>query len=175
MSFPPPTLVSRSGRLTLVPPSRENDSFVAALRSHPDTRCHIPSFLAVFTEDDARALRLKRADDPTRITFHIHLSKSAGAFVGTASITHIDTTRKSCDIGILVSAEYARGGYATEAIHALLEYIFEERKWHRVAFSTAVSNIAMRGWLDMAGTIHEGTLRGAWPLAHGDGFLDVCL
>ncbi|KAJ7858718.1 acyl-CoA N-acyltransferase, partial [Mycena leptocephala] len=173
------TLPSRSGRIVLVRPGDEDDAAVAALRSHPETRRYLPFLPEHFSVEDAHAHRLARAADETRVSFSIHLAnplsaKSHTKFVGSAGITHINTEFKSCEIGILISPESARGGLATDALYTVLAYVFEERKFHRAAFVTAVDNVGMRGWLDKAGATLEGIMRGIFLDGKG-GWMDMCL
>ncbi|KAJ6478710.1 acyl-CoA N-acyltransferase [Mycena vitilis] len=171
------TLPSRSGRIVLVPPQDEHDVAVAALRSHPETRRYLPFLPAHVSVEQARAHRLKRAAEETRISFYIHLSSPLSdnsTFVGNAAISHIDTASRSCHIGIIIDPGFARGGLATDTLHAVLAYVFEERKFHRAVFITAKENIGMRGWLDMAGATLEATQREGWPDGKG-GYIDRCV
>ncbi|KAF8162401.1 acyl-CoA N-acyltransferase [Mycena galopus ATCC 62051] len=173
----PDTLPSQFGRIVLVSPREENDSAVVALRSHPETLRHL-GFLRghVSTVEEARAHRIARAADETRVSFHIHLTGGTDSttFGGTVSLSHIDTQFNSCEVGILVSPAYFRSGLGTDALYTILVYAFETRKFHRVGFVTAVDNVGMRGWLDKAGVVLEGTKRDGWTDGSG-GYTDVCL
>ncbi|KAJ7247892.1 acyl-CoA N-acyltransferase, partial [Mycena haematopus] len=94
--------------------------------------------------------------------------------VGTVGISHIVPVFNSCEVGIIISPDYHRGGLATDALYTLLAYVFEEKKFHRAGFVTAANNVGMRGWLDKAGATLEGTLREAWSDGNG-GFTDVSM
>lgn len=170
------TLPSRSGRIALVPPKEEDDAAVAALRSHPETRRYLPFFPDRVSTEDARALRLARAGDQTRIPFNIHAltAHSPAKFIGMAGITHINSEFKSCEIGILISPDSFRAGFATEALYTVLAYAFEELHFHRAAFHTGVDNAGMRGWLQKAGATLETIQRGSWSDGLG-GYTDTCL
>jgi len=173
-------LPSKSGRLSLIPPSETDDAFVSSLRSRPETRRYLRYFPEHFSVADARARRLSREPDSTLVDFHIHaLNPSADAtstFVGTTGIFRIDTEYgNACEVGILISPEYFRGGLATEALHRVLVYVFEERKLHRAEFTTGADNLAMRGWLEEAGATLEGTKRDAWSDPVTGGYSDVCV
>ncbi|KAJ7725600.1 acyl-CoA N-acyltransferase [Mycena olivaceomarginata] len=166
----PDILPSLSGRTVLVRPREEDDSAVAALRSNIETRRYLPFLPEHVSVEDARAQRLARAADATRIPFNIHLSNSdldSTTFVGTF---------KSCEIGILIRPECVRGGLATDALHTVLAYAFEKReeKFHRVAFVTAVDNVGMRGWLDKAGATLEGIQRESRSDGMG-GYMSMCV
>ncbi|KAJ7167742.1 acyl-CoA N-acyltransferase [Mycena filopes] len=187
-------ITSKSGRIILVPPvSDEDDGFVAELRAHPETRRYLRYFPERVSVADARARRLSRASDPTLVDFHIHNVNSArdglrvdkGAvaapahtFVGTTGIFHVELEYGSaCEVGILISPEYFRGGLATDALYTVLVYVFEERKFNRAEFNTGADNAAMRGWLenaDKVGVTFEGTRRGYWG-TEADGYDDVCM
>ncbi|KAF7360222.1 Ribosomal-protein-alanine acetyltransferase [Mycena venus] len=175
----PAALPSQSGRTVLVRPQEEDDAAVAALRSHPETRRYLPFLPEHFSVEDAHAQRLARAADETRIPFHIHLStppdsESPTKFVGIVGITHIDAEFRSCEIGILIRPDCVRGGLATDALATLLAYAFEEKKFHRVVFVTAVHNVGMRGWLDKAGATLEVIQRESCSDGMG-GYIDMCV
>ncbi|KAJ7634654.1 acyl-CoA N-acyltransferase [Roridomyces roridus] len=171
-------LPSTSGRLELAPPEEKNDVAVAALRSHPETRRHLPFFPTHLSAEEARVHRLSRVADPTRIDFHILLraepsDSSATKFVGMTSISHIEIDTNSCEIGIIVSPDSFREGIATEALYTVLAYAFDERKFYRAAFLTAADNAGMRGWLDKAGATLETLQRSRWYYSEGK-FTETC-
>ncbi|KAF8214134.1 acyl-CoA N-acyltransferase [Mycena galopus ATCC 62051] len=170
-------LPSKSGRLTLVPPSETDDGFVSALRCRPETRRYLRYFPELFSIADSRTRRLSREPDSTLVDFHIHLlnSDAKSTFIGTTGIFNIHTEHKACEVGILISPDFFRGGLATEALHAVLVYVFEERKLHRAEFTTGVDNLAMRGWLEGAGATLEATQRDAWSDPETGGYTDVCV
>ncbi|KAJ7130967.1 acyl-CoA N-acyltransferase [Mycena filopes] len=183
-------ITSKSGRIILVPPaSDEDDGFVAELRAHPETRRYLRYFPERVSVADARARRLSRASDPTLVDFHIYnvnpardglrvdkgaVAAPAHTFVGTTGIFHVELEYGSaCEVGILISPEYFRGGLATDALYTVLVYVFEERKFNRAEFNTGADNAAMRGWLENAGAALEGTQRQLW-VDPGVGYTDVC-
>ncbi|KAJ7462078.1 acyl-CoA N-acyltransferase [Mycena latifolia] len=173
-------LPSKSGRVTLIPPPESDDACVAALRCHPETRRYLRYFPEHFSVADARARRLARESDPTLVDFHIHTlnppADALSSFVGSTGIFRIDTEYGStCEVGILISPAYFRGGLATDALYTVLTYVFEERKIHRAEFQTGADNLAMRGWLEKAGATLEGTKRGVWSDPVTGGYTDVCI
>ncbi|KAJ7098659.1 acyl-CoA N-acyltransferase [Mycena belliarum] len=169
---------SKSGRLTLTPPSESDDASVAALRCHPGTRRFLRFFPESYSASDARARRLAREADTTLIDFHIHTLRppeGESTFAGTTGIFNIDTVYgQTCEVGILVHPAYFRGGLATDALYTVLAYVFHERKFHRAEFQTGADNVAMRGWLEKAGATLEGTKRSVWTDPTTGGYTDVC-
>jgi len=170
------SLPSKSGRILLVPPSEADDASVAQLRCHPETRRYIRFFPDHVSVEESKTRRLARAADPALLDFNIHalIPGTPPKFVGTTGIFRIDEMSKSCEIGILISPDSFRGGIATDALHTVLAYAFEQRKLHRAVFFTGVDNVGMRGWLDKAGAFLEGVNRESWSDGNG-GFTDVCL
>ncbi|KAF8186869.1 hypothetical protein K438DRAFT_1835165 [Mycena galopus ATCC 62051] len=138
----PGLIPSLSGRTILVRPGEEEDSAVAALRSHPEIRRYLPWRPAHFSVEEARKLRIhekqtKHGSPSTSTYLPTELPPlSKTKFAGMASITHMIPEFKSCEMGILVSPECFRGGFITSA-----------------------NNVGMRGWLDKAGATLEGTTR----------------
>nr|GAT47816.1 predicted protein [Mycena chlorophos] len=168
------TLTTRSGRIELRPPSAEYDAAVVLMRSHPFALRYLPNSPLTNTIEDVRALRLAILSDKNRIQFQIVTTDTTHDLVGSATLHRIDRARRSCDVGIMLREEYSRGGYATDALHAMMKHAFEEEKMHRVSFHTSDRNAPMRGWLEMAGAKLEGVLREAWPVGDAD-FMDCCI
>ncbi|KAF8186861.1 acyl-CoA N-acyltransferase, partial [Mycena galopus ATCC 62051] len=168
-------LPSQSGRILLVRPREEDDAAIAALRSHPETLRYIP-FREGISLEEARALRIARDADETRVSFHIHLTGGTDSTTlgGRLGLSHIDKQFKSCEVGIMINPDYFRGGLATDALYTILTYAFETMKLHRAGFVTAANNIRMRGWLDKAGVVLEGTKRDGWTDGNG-GYTDLAL
>ncbi|KAJ7068835.1 acyl-CoA N-acyltransferase [Mycena amicta] len=169
-------LVSKSGRVLLVPPTEADDEHVAALRSLPQTRQFLQFLPPKFTAAEASARRLAREPHTSLVDFHIHTSD--GTLVGTTGYFGVEPTRgssRSCEVGILIAPAYMRSGLATEALHTLLEYVFETRGFHRAEFQTRSDNAAMRGWLERAGAVLEGTRRQVWTDLETGAFSDLCV
>ncbi|KAJ6517534.1 acyl-CoA N-acyltransferase [Mycena vitilis] len=170
------TLTSLSGRVLLVPPTPSDDASMAALRSHPETRRYVPFFPEICTLEDARERRLSREPNAAIVDFSIYAVTpgSSPKFVGSTGIYGIDEVFKSCDAGVGICADSFRCGYATDALHRVLAYAFEERELHRVEFQTTWDNVRMRSWFEQFGATMEGTLRDGWPDGKG-GYTDACL
>ncbi|KAF7302229.1 Ribosomal-protein-alanine acetyltransferase [Mycena indigotica] len=168
------TINSKSGRVSLVPPNEADDPYVSVLRSHPDTRRYLRFLPDTVDLAAATQRRLSRQADPSLVDFHIHTTN--GEFVGTTGIFRIDTDYgNSCEVGILIMPERARGGLATDALYTVLEYVFETRQMNRAEFQTGVDNVPMRGWLERAGAALERTRRAVWTDPATGKYSDVCI
>ncbi|CAK5263147.1 unnamed protein product [Mycena citricolor] len=173
------TIPSKTGRTALVPPSEADDEFTAVLRSHSDTKKYLRFWPDETTTADARTRRLSRHPDPSLVDFNVYAQDPTtglySVFAGTTGIFAIDDNGRSCEVGILISPDLFRGGFATDALHTVLVYAFEERMLHRAQFQTSVDNPGMRGWLEKAGAVLEGTRRAAWSDIKSGGYTDVCV
>jgi RimJ/RimL family protein N-acetyltransferase len=171
------TLVSQTGRVKLVPPNSDEDAAVAELRSHPENMRYLRFLPSQISVNDARLRREQNAEDPAVMEWYIHVVGSDGIsskFIGSAILFKIDIMHNSCEAGLIVSHEWHRGGYATEALRLTLGYAFDERKFHRVTFETSEKNEAMKGWLENAlGATLEATRRDAWRENDGK-YTNVC-
>ncbi|KAF7360221.1 Acyl-CoA N-acyltransferase [Mycena venus] len=170
------SLTSLSGRVRLAPPSESDDAFFATVRCHPETRRYLPFFPAHCTPDDARARRLSREPNKAIVDFSIYALTpgSPPKYAGNTTLFNIDETFKTGETGACISPELFGQGIATDALHTVLTYAFEERKLHRVVFQTAAYNVRMRSWLERFGATLEGTLREGWADGEG-GYMDGCL
>jgi RimJ/RimL family protein N-acetyltransferase len=164
------SLSSPIGRLTLVPATAADDEAVAILRSHPTTLRYLEILPEHVSVEDVRKRRESRDEDETIVDF---LMKSQdGKLAGMCGLFHIEKDWDSCEVGILVSPDCHRGGYATEALYMVLKYAFEDRQFNRATFSTGLNNVGMRGWCEMAGATHESTWRQYWKNRDGS-YADV--
>jgi RimJ/RimL family protein N-acetyltransferase len=58
--------------------------------------------------------------------------RASGELVGDCGLHFVKDDLKQCEIGITVSRSHQRNGYASEAVHAALEYLFVGLSKHRV-------------------------------------------
>lgn len=169
------TLISITGRVKLVPPEPADDEAVSILRSHPITRRYLQFLPPHISVEEIRARRESRENDPRILDFHVHVINEDGTtkFMGMSGIFNIDESNDSCEAGILIDPNTHRGGLATETLHTLLSWAFEERRFHRVTFETGVDNVGMRGWLEkVAGATLESEKRECWRIGPGK-YIDV--
>ncbi|MGY0489102.1 GNAT family N-acetyltransferase [Streptomyces sp. WG-D5] len=84
---------------------------------------------------------------------------SDGAFVGWCGLTHWDATHRSATLGYILNETMWGRGYATEAVHAVLDWAFDTLDLNRVQAEVDTRNPASAGVLEKAGFVREGTLR----------------
>lgn len=114
--------------------------------------------------------RIKSADDARKIItrfadkwaagdgFHAGIWLN-GVLVGGFVCHSINHESKKTEIGYWLSAEVVGRGLVTGAARAVLAYLFEVEKLHRVEIQCAVDNIRSRAVAEWLGFTLEGTLR----------------
>ncbi|OII68106.1 GNAT family N-acetyltransferase [Streptomyces sp. CC77] len=81
--------------------------------------------------------------------------------VGTVHLRQVDWRTRSATVAY-VTAPWARGeGYATESLHGLARWLFEEQRFERLELRTAADNTASQQVAQKLGCISEGVLRNA--------------
>ncbi|KAF8897053.1 acyl-CoA N-acyltransferase [Gymnopilus junonius] len=162
-------------RIRLVSPLPSDDEAVALCRTHPVTRRFLRFLPEHMTADEVRIRREARAKNERIIDLYIHYVEKEGTkrFAGMSGYFNIDDDHASCEAGIIVMPDFHGQQFATEVLHVLLQYAFEEKKFHRVTFETGANNEGMRGWLEkVAGARLEADRKEAWKLPDGT-FADV--
>lgn len=126
-------------------------------------------------------------DDLTRIAFRrrlrrylreIHEDKTypffvfdreTGDLVGGCTLSNIRRgVAQACSLGYWAGARHARRGYISEAVQALIPYVFGTMGLHRLEAACLPANEASQGLLRKCGFVQEGLARrylridGAW-------------
>ncbi|KXN85345.1 hypothetical protein AN958_11445 [Leucoagaricus sp. SymC.cos] len=170
------TFKSFSGHILLTPPDPTLDDVVTVHRTHPETIKHLRILPDKATTEEIRARREKRAEDPSLVDFYAFTVKedgSRGELVGISGVFRIDEDQNSCEIGILVAPGKHAEGYGTEILYCVMKWLFEERKFHRATYETAVDNIPMQKWLQKTGIRLEAERKEAWRSPRDGGYEDV--
>lgn len=84
-----------------------------------------------------------------------------GEIVGSVDAFDIQDDIRSCEIGCTIGSRYWGRGIATEAIGAIIYYLFEEVGFRRISASHYAENTSAALLLLNAGMQREGRLRGA--------------
>jgi RimJ/RimL family protein N-acetyltransferase len=85
----------------------------------------------------------------------------SGAVIGDVSHFRARRYASSREIGWTIhKPEHRNQGYATEAVTALVDYLFQAYEVNRVECNTASTNLASLRLAEKCGFTHEGVLRG---------------
>ncbi len=83
------------------------------------------------------------------------------ALVGGATVSNIHRgVQQSCSIGYWAGERFAGKGYITSAVRALVPFIFDELRLHRVQAACLPENERSQNVLHKCGFTHEGIARG---------------
>jgi ribosomal-protein-alanine N-acetyltransferase len=88
------------------------------------------------------------------------LRNGDNTLLGGATLTNARRgVSQSISIGYWIGAPYARQGYMTAALKALVPFVFENLGFHRLEAACLPSNAASRTLLEKCGFRHEGLAR----------------
>ena len=107
--------------------------------------------------------RIRRYDEESRndrgYAFFV-LRKEDDAIVGGLNLTHVHRgVTQSCSLGYWVGERFARNGYMSDAVRAIVGHVFDELGLHRIEAACVPTNEASRRLLTKAGFMQEGYAR----------------
>ena len=85
--------------------------------------------------------------------------KEIGEVIGGISIVKLDEKNYSCEIGYCMSRKYWGKGIMSEALRVVINYLFSEVGFNRIAAKHDTNNIASGKVMIKSGMKYEGTLR----------------
>ncbi|QDP39901.1 GNAT family N-acetyltransferase [Radiobacillus deserti] len=88
------------------------------------------------------------------------IEKETSQFIGTIGLNNLSIRSKRAEIGYELHPDFWRKGFATEAIHSILNYAFYELGLYRIGAVTFPDNLASNQLLEKLGFRQEGLLRG---------------
>ena len=103
-----------------------------------------------------------RQRDPSDLRLHFPtavIQKSSGRYIGGVGLRPNAVHPAIMEIGYAFAVQYHGKGYATEAIGAMVDEAFRERKAERICANVFVGNHASRRVVEKLGFVYEGTQR----------------
>lgn len=95
-----------------------------------------------------------------------------GKIIGNISVVKIDKKSEYADLGYCMGYDYWNKGLMTEAVKAVIDYLFEEVGVHRIGICHAVKNPASGKVAQKCGLTLEGTKRECHKAPTGE-FFDI--
>ena len=87
-------------------------------------------------------------------------SATSGALVGGLTLCNVRRgVTQSCTLGYWVGANFARQGYMTAAVRAVVPFVFDSLELHRLEAACLPTNAASIKLLEKTGFKHEGIAR----------------
>ena len=156
-----------TGRLVLRPPSVADAEDALVLLQDPEVARWNPA-PAVVDEDSARTWCQSGADwsSGDHATWH-GVEPATGRLVVNVSLFAFDAGHGTAKVGYRVMPQRRRQGYAREALRAVTEWAFRERRIERIQLEHTVANFGSCRVALGAGYRLEGTLRAAYRTPDG--------
>lgn len=152
-------MIIEMARIRARPLEADDAEFILELRNDESISCVPPSCAMEHPISPERVRIWIKAVSGLKSEMHMVLVKKRGGNFGLASVTDMDLVNRSACIGLLIQDRDWRGGYGTEAIRGVTEFLFQRYNLHRIwARAGGESELAMSGLVD-AGFEVEGTLR----------------
>jgi RimJ/RimL family protein N-acetyltransferase len=109
-------------------------------------------------------------------TFAIE-NKLNGNFIGLFGLKLGAKKQKRAEVWCKIHIDFWKNGYATESLKAVIDFVFDTLKLHRIEAGCAVNNIGSINVLEKCGMIREGRCRQILPLKSGwsDNFIYAIL
>lgn len=93
--------------------------------------------------------------------------KETQEVIGSITVNDLIELRESCEIGYIISKKFWNKGIMTEALHAVLEYLFKKVGFHRIQLRHDAANPASGKVMIKNGLKFEGLLRESERLTSG--------
>lgn len=87
---------------------------------------------------------------------------SDDVLIGTVTLVGFDWRSRRCELGYMLSPREWGRGLASEAVHRVLQFAFDELDLHRVEADVDPRNAASARLLERLGFVREGLLRDRW-------------
>lgn len=99
-------------------------------------------------------------NDPSFYNWAIVLNEANEA-IGSITVVNQNEKKKSMEIGFCIAEERWGNGYTTEALKAVIAYLFTHTRVNRIECKHDPNNTRCKGVLLKSGLTYEGTLREA--------------
>lgn len=93
-----------------------------------------------------------------RSAFEFVISNERGDYLGSCGLNQLRPLDRVANLGYWVRTSNARMGIATQAVHLLRDWAFENTDLVRLEIVVAVENVASRRVAEKVGARHEGVL-----------------
>ena len=136
-------------------------------RNDPEVNCYLRQ--GIRTLEEVQEWYTQYFSKAEQKLFAVYADKT---LIGYGKLEHIDTTHRSCEIGIVIgNPDYWNKGLGASVVTRLTTLAFTVYHLHRVYAVIQGGNIASRRCFEKVGFQHEGTLRDA-RYVHG-AFIDI--
>lgn len=104
----------------------------------------------------------------TRDNVYLWAIQMGDKVIGNINVVTISNTLESCEVGYCLGAKYWGQGIMTEALQAVIDFLFEQVGVHRIEISHVSENPASGRVAEKCGMLYEGTKREAFKDPDGN-------
>lgn len=122
-------------------------------------------------EDIKPFLEMSIQDYEKDSTYHWVIEYN-GKMIGSISVMSVDNLRKNCEVGYCIGYDYWNMGITSEALAAVIRFLFDEVGMHRVMAKHDVENPASGEVMKKCGMTYEGRLK-EYYLRHDGTYSDA--
>lgn len=116
-------------------------------------------------------MSIKEYEQPT--TYHWAI-EYRGKMIGSIAVMEVDELRRNCEVGYCIGYNYWNKGITSEALAAVIAFLFEEVGMHRVMAKHDVDNPASGGVMKKCKMTYEGRFK-EYYLRHDGTYSDACV
>lgn len=156
-------------RLVISEISSKDLEDVRLLHNEPETLKWLSDSHTVSRDEQAKWF--ERLVQSTTSMRYIARKKNEGSLVGVFRFDRLDRINSSAEVGLDVSVQYRRLGFAKEIYETLIPYFFHEMSLHRLSLITLENNIPAISLYQSLGFMREGVLREA--IRRDSGFINA--
>ncbi len=150
--------VLQNGNITLRPVKDSDQQKVFEGFSHPEVTKYFDITYPTF-ESTAAQMEWYRTNCSTGSGYAWVVENDQQEFMGVFSIYHIHAQHKKCELGYWLFPEYWGKGYATLSVQAMLTFVKEQLKLHRIAAEIEPENTDSTQLLAKLGFEREAVLK----------------
>lgn len=129
-----------------------------AYKKSEDTKAFLEQAIAEYTKDS---------------TYHWAIEYE-GEIIGSISVMSMDELRNNCEVGYCIGFKYWNKGIASEALSAVIKFLFDEVGVHRIFAKHDVENVASGEVMKKCGMTYEGRFK-EYYLRHDGTYSDALL
>lgn len=122
-------------------------------------------------EDIRPFLEMSIRDYEKKSTYHWAIEYE-GEIIGGISVMSVDDLRNNCEVGYCIGYDYWNKGITSEALEAVIKYLFEEIGMHRIMAKHDVENPASGEVMKKCGMSYEGRFK-EYYLRHDGTYSDA--
>lgn len=130
------------------------------------------SWKAYENEGDIRPFLEMSIDEYEKNSTYHWAIECAGEMIGSISVMSVDNLRKNCEVGYCIGYDYWNKGITSEALAAVIEFLFDEVGMHRIMAKHDVENLASGAVMQKCGMTYEGRFK-EYYLRHDGTYSDA--